>query len=70
MEHQFRQIIMTPIIPTVIDGEVKAVVDPEGDEAVQYGCIACNMGMEEAMTLPCPGFDILDEVESIIGSER
>lgn len=59
-QHELRQIIMTPVL-LVGEGEEKTVIpDPEGEEQVRYGCIACNMGLEEAKELPCPGFDLFD----------
>lgn len=56
MAHQFQAIAMQ---------DVDVIPDPEDDDAFlavkrgkadeRYGCKACNMSLEEAMTLPCPG---------------
>lgn len=60
-EHKLAQIIITPIV--LIDGS--PVVDPEGIEAVQYGCIVCNAGLDEAKELPCLGEDLAERWEAI-----
>lgn len=59
-QHKLQQIIMTPIILVEQDGEMIPIPDPEGHEDIRYGCTTCNMGIEEAQDLPCPGFDLFD----------
>lgn len=60
-EHKLAQIIITPIV--LVDGS--PVVDPEGIEQVQYGCIVCNAGLDEAKELPCLGEDLAERLEAI-----
>jgi hypothetical protein len=59
--HKLSQIIITPIILVEQDGSMVPVPDPEGEETVNYGCTVCNMGIEEAQEVNCPGFDIFDD---------
>lgn len=67
MEHDWAQIIITPMILLGLDPEhgAVAVPDPAGEEQVRYGCMLCNMGVEEGSTLPCPGFDIGEAVDAL-----
>lgn len=60
-EHQIAQIIITPVIMLEDEhGRAVPVPDPEQDERTQYGCMVCNMGLEEAKEMPCPGLDMTE----------
>lgn len=67
MKHDWAQIIITPMILIDLDPELDSVlvVDHEGQEQVRFGCMACNMGVDEGATLPCPGFDIGEAVDAL-----
>ena len=68
-QHQWMQMIVTPVICVTTDEGSIMAPDPDGEEQVRYGCFACNMGVEEGMQLPCPGFDIFDEALAAGGAE-
>jgi hypothetical protein len=59
-EHQWMQMVTTPVLMIETEDGVFPVPDPSGKEGVRYGCFTCNMGLEEALEVNCPGFDIFD----------
>lgn len=57
MQHQYQAIAMQDcevIIPHPSEGS-DPVVMPVGEQDTRIGCKVCNMCLDEALTLPCPG---------------
>lgn len=57
MEHDYysmtQQKLKVVVTHPSLEGEPKVI--PVGDPIVAVGCLRCNMPLEEALTLPCPG---------------
>lgn len=64
MQHKFYQMTkqyVDVIVPHPSEGPLaEPVVMLVGDPVSLIGCEVCDMGLEEAMSLPCPGISIED----------
>ena len=64
MQHQFQRITFQDVEVVTNHPSGPAVV-PTGDEETRIGCKACNMGIEEALTIACPGISLAEMMEGI-----
>jgi hypothetical protein len=64
MKHEFQRITCQDVEVVTTHPSGPAII-PLSDEQTQYGCKVCNMGIEEALTLPCPGRPLADMLSDI-----
>jgi hypothetical protein len=56
LDHTWQSITVQEIAVSVHPSDVTvAHVIPMGEAETRYGCTVCNMGLDIALTIPCPG---------------
>lgn len=62
-EHQWVEMTVTPVTILGVDDHGHPVVMPTPMKETQttVGCFACNMGLDEGLTVACPGQDLFEE---------
>jgi hypothetical protein len=64
--HEFQTIVcqdVTVVVPHPSEGVHQPMLIPAGEAEERAGCKNCNMGLEEALTLPCPGVPLESMME-------
>lgn len=61
-QHQWVEFRMSDVKRVVMeDGSEHFVPDPLKDPEVTYGCKVCDMGVNEAREISCPGQNLFEE---------
>lgn len=60
LAHEWVEMVVTPVEVIIHEGE--PVVLPAGEPSeITIGCFRCNMGLDEGVSISCPGEDLFTE---------